>query len=301
MKRITPYFSRLIFLLMLSCQAVNLVLAQEKSRLPDGTNLPRADYLNVRSSIPEKKASPLNTEYLALPCYSDGDQIIRQTAYTISYSGQHRQPFWVAYELTETMTRGIVKRSDKFIPDPQVGEYPSTNEDYRKSGYDRGHLVPAGDMGYSETTMRESFYLSNMSPQVPAFNRGIWKKLETLVRSWVSEDSVLFISAGGILDDPAGAIGINRVTVPKRYFKVVLTIKDQEPRGIGFIMPNEGSSMPLQTFAISIDSAEKVTGFDFFCRLPDRMETEAEAKLDTSYWFYRKSAEGNQPEEGDQD
>ncbi len=291
----------MILLLMLICRAGNFLVAQEKSRLPDGTTLPRADYLNVRSSIPEIEARPLNTQYLALPCYSDDDQIIRHTAYTISYSGQHRQPYWVAYELTETMTRGIVKRSDKFVPDPQVDEYSSTNEDYRKSGYDRGHLVPAGDMGYSETTMRESFFLSNMSPQAPAFNRGIWKKLETLVRSWVSEDSVLFISAGGILDDPAGAIGINRVTVPKRYFKVVLTIKDQEPRGIGFIMPNSGSSVPLQTFAISIDSVEKVTGFDFFCRLPDRMETEAEAKLDTNYWFFGKFSKENLPDMGDED
>lgn len=300
MTKTALYFIRLVLLLMLSCQTSYLIVAQETSRLPDGKTLPRADYLHVRSSIPEKKTSPLNTQYLALPCYSDDDQIIRHTAYTISYSGQHRQPYWVAYELTEAMTRSIVKRSDKFIPDPQVDEYPSTNEDYRKSGYDRGHLVPAGDMGYSETTMRESFFLSNMSPQVPAFNRGIWKKLETLVRSWVSEDSVLFISAGGMLDQSAGTIGKNRVTVPERYFKVVLTIKDQKPKGIGFILPNAGSSALLQTFAVTIDSVEKVTGFDFFCRLPDRMETEAEAKLDTNYWFFRKFSEGNLPE-GEQD
>lgn len=300
MTKTALYFIRLVLLLMLSCQTSYLIVAQETSRLPDGTTLPRADYLNVRSSKPENKASSLNIQYLALPCYSDDDQIIRHTAYTISYSGQHRQPYWVAYELTEAMTRSIVKRSDKFVPDPQVGEYSSTNEDYKKSGYDRGHLVPAGDMGYSETTMRESFYLSNMSPQAPAFNRGIWKKLETLVRSWVSEDSVLFISAGGMLDQPAGMIGKNRVTVPERYFKVVLTIKDQEPKGIGFIMPNAGSAASLQTFAISIDSVEKVTGIDFFCRLPDRVETEAEAKLDTNYWFFRKFSEGNLPE-GEQD
>ena len=114
-----------------------------------------------------------------LPKTLSGEQIIYHTGYTLSYNEKHEQANWVAYELTAQELAGTVKRKDSFKSDPMVKSESASLADYRKSGYDRGHLIPAADMKWSTTAMSESFYMSNMSPQSPSFNRGIWKKLES--------------------------------------------------------------------------------------------------------------------------
>ena len=104
---------------------------------------------------------------------------------------EHEQPAWVIYRLTkqQALTKAA-KRDDNFKEDPSVPTGSATLADYRRSGYDRGHLAPAADMAYSRQTMEDSFFMSNMSPQRPAFNRGIWKDLEAQVRDFA-------ISEGG--------------------------------------------------------------------------------------------------------
>jgi len=156
--------------------------------------------------------------------------------------------------------------------------------DYKGSGYDRGHLAPAADMKYNSVAMSESFYMSNMSPQNPSFNRGIWKRLESLVRGW-GEKFDIFVSTAGVLSsDNLGAIGGNRVTIPSKYYKVIYA--PDKNIMIGFLLTNKKQSGDLSSYAVSIDKIESLTGIDFFSELPDNIEEELESKVVLKNWDF---------------
>jgi len=119
-----------------------------------------------------------------LPTSTTG-QIINHEFYSLSYDEEHEQAEWVAYELTkESLIVPNVKRTGNFRPDPKVRKASASDRDYRGSGYDRGHMAPAGDMAFSKEAMSQTFYMSNMSPQIRNFNGGIWRELEENVRNW---------------------------------------------------------------------------------------------------------------------
>lgn len=131
--------------------------------------------------------------YLEIPTVKTTDEIVKHLSYTLSYNEKHEQASWVAYELTEAKTHKVVNRTNDFRPDNAVRTSSATNVDYQGSGFDRGHLAPAADMSWSEKAMEESFYYNNMSPQVPGFNRGIWKKLEEQVRQWAIDNKDIYM------------------------------------------------------------------------------------------------------------
>ncbi|HEX2963753.1 MAG TPA: DNA/RNA non-specific endonuclease [Ignavibacteriales bacterium] len=218
--------------------------------------------------------------------YSRGTEIIQHTAFTLSYIEKYEQPEWVAYKLTRDMLSGPAKRTNKFIPDTLVTTGSATAKDYEKSGYDKGHLCPAADMKSSPVLMKECFYMSNMSPQDPAFNRGVWSKLEELVRTWAMQDSLLYIATGPVFRDSMKFIGKkNRVAVPWGFYKVILEYrKGYRPKAIGFILPNLGTGDSLIHFTASVDSVEKLTGIDFFPGLPDIIERRIERSFDLAEW-----------------
>ena len=224
--------------------------------------------------------------HLEFPKVKPNDQIIYHTAYTLSYNTTYHVANWVAYELTAEETVPMVKRNDHFIPDPLLQSGPVSNADYKGSGYDKGHLAPSADMCFSFQAMAESFYLSNMSPQEPGFNRGIWSKLEGQVRQWAKDDKAVFVVTGTVLTSGLPTIGANRITVPGYFYKVILDYTGPEIKGIGFILPNEGSQQPLQHFAVTIDSVEKFTGSDFFYQLPEDQERIIESTVDVSKWSW---------------
>ncbi|MFM8348969.1 MAG: DNA/RNA non-specific endonuclease [Bacteroidota bacterium] len=224
-----------------------------------------------------------------LPFVRPGDQVIRHLAYTLSYSEAHEQARWVAYELTAAETRGPEERASGFYEDPAVRTGSATNADYAGSGYDRGHLAPAGDMTWSETAMRESFYYSNMSPQVPAFNRGIWKKLETLVRAWAQEYDGVYVVTGPVLGPGLHSIGPENVSVPEWYYKVILDGRGTGWKAIGFLMANAASSAPLTSFAVPVDEVELRTGIDFFPALADDAEALVEGVVQLSDWDWKST------------
>ena len=155
-----------------------------------------------------------------LPKFEETALIIENTAYTINYIEEHEQPSWVYYNLIGTNMSGSAKRKNNFRPDSRIITGSATLNDYKGSGYDRGHLAPAAIFKWSDKTMSESFYMSNMSPQVPGFNRGIWKKLESLIRKWAISYNELFVITGPILEPNLPTIGENKVSVPKYYYKV---------------------------------------------------------------------------------
>jgi endonuclease G, mitochondrial len=225
----------------------------------------------------------IDPESLAIPDCPECDQTISHYAYTVGYEKDAKQPRWVGYVLTSGETNSVFERTNNFGPDPKLNHPSATVNDYKGSGYDRGHLAPAADMGWSSTTMRESFYFSNMSPQEPGFNRGIWLKLEKQVRGWAVENGAVVVVTGCIFDNPKGYIG-RGLPVPSKYYKVLLDYSEPEIKAIGFILPNQKSAADLSTFAYSVDYVESVTGIDFFTQLPDDIETMLEGGFDISQW-----------------
>ncbi|MCK5824855.1 MAG: DNA/RNA non-specific endonuclease [Ichthyobacteriaceae bacterium] len=219
---------------------------------------------------------------------TNNGKIIKHQYYTLSYNEKHEQAEWVAYKLTSKSITGGIKRKDDFRPDPLVSTSSASLNDYRKSGYDRGHLAPAGSMKANKLAMSESFFMSNMSPQKPSFNRGIWKRLETKVRYWVATNDSVFVVTGPILDNPLGYIGRNKVSIPRAYYKTILGYKNGEAKGLAFIMPNEKSGKSLYSFKTSIDEVEKITGIDFYYNLDDATENRVEANNDVKKWFLKK-------------
>ena len=140
----------------------------------------------------------LFSQNIGIPYFIEDKQVIEHEYYVLSYSEKHEQAYWVSYLLDSSRLNGGIDRTNDFRIDPFIKTGSATLSDYKGSGYDRGHLVPAADMNFALDAMSETFYMSNMSPQVPSFNRGIWKKLESLVREWANYEGVLYIVTGPI-------------------------------------------------------------------------------------------------------
>ncbi|MFC2107445.1 DNA/RNA non-specific endonuclease [Bacteroidota bacterium] len=219
--------------------------------------------------------------------FPDGDTclVIEHRYYFLLYNETHEQAEWIAYVLKDEYLERNVKRKNDFRVDPLVLSGSASLKDYKWSGYDRGHLIPAADMAFDKVAMSESFCMSNMSPQVPGFNQGIWKRLENQVRKWAVEYDELFIVTGGVLTDIIDTIGPNGVGVPGSYYKIILDI-EPEYRVIAFLMPNEKSAEPLSSFVVSVDSVEVVTGIDFFSSLADSIENALENRIVAYPWLH---------------
>lgn len=235
---------------------------------------------------------------LELPMLREGDVLVLHKGFALVYNEEHEQADWVAYELTRDEVFGIYDRADDFRADPSIATGSAALADYRNSGYDRGHLIPAADLKWSTEALSDSFYLSNMSPQQPEFNRGIWSKLEAVVRQFAATEGSVYVVTGPVLNDgPYAVIGENDVSVPKYYYKVVLDYREPELKAIGFLLPNAGSNQPLLSFATSVDAVEHTTGLDFFPQLPDDMERQLEARFDTEDWVMKEFQASNEERE----
>ncbi|MEZ4967849.1 MAG: DNA/RNA non-specific endonuclease [Saprospiraceae bacterium] len=234
---------------------------------PDGRDTP------MSSQVPEE----------ILPASTTGE-IVRHRYYVLSYDEDYEQAEWVAYEITrERLNENWAERPNTFRPDPDVRTESATPRDYSGSGYDKGHLCPAADMAFDEKAIDETFYMSNMSPQLRAFNGGIWRELEECTRDWARKYKRLYVATGPVLDGQSlGQIGFSKVTVPAAYYKV-LYAPDQH-KAIGFLMPNQMSAQSIMEYARSIDQVEEATGLDFFPRLLNGLNEELEASLDRDAW-----------------
>ncbi|MFM6964899.1 MAG: DNA/RNA non-specific endonuclease [Sphingomonadales bacterium] len=226
----------------------------------------------IRSEPKLKRELPL-----ACPRPLTGEEIVPHIAYSLSYNEQHKQANWVAYMLIKTNLGNGVERSNRFTDDPLVAASCATNADYAKSGYDRGHLAPAADMSWSIQVMKESFYYSNVSPQLPGFNRGIWKILEEKVRQWAAVYDTVYVVTGPILEQGLPTIGPQKVSVPKAYFKALIAPRQQ--KGIAFLLPNSKSDASVFNYSITIDALEGILKRDLFFQLPDDTEEKIEGYL----------------------
>lgn len=257
----------ILLAILLVLWILTLVLAPSEAELPQATG----------SAIPG----------LELPYFEKTELVVSHPGYTLSYDEEHEQARWVAYHLTREELYGSFERKDDFRSDPSIITGSATLDDYRSSGYDRGHLIPAADLSFSEEAMSGSFYMSNMSPQEGQFNRGIWSKLEATVRNFADTEGAVYVVTGPVLTDgPYKTIGKNKVSVPNQYYKVILDYEEPELKAIGFVLPNEGSSKSLEKFATTVDEVEELTGLDFFHRLDDDEEALLEGSYDSSLWDF---------------
>jgi endonuclease G len=245
-------------------------------------------YLKRNGNLPVITPSKLaaDTELRTYLPSSRG-QIVHHTYYSLSYIERNEQPEWTAYIMDRKMLNvPNLERYKHFAPDYQVSTRSAFHRDYNNSGFTRGHLVPAGDMAFDTIAMRESFYMSNMSPQLRAFNNGIWKELEENIRDWTYKAEQLYIITGPIFNGVRKTIGReNKIAVPNAFFKVLMDYKNPEHKAIAFIIPHEMSDRRLEEFMVTIDQVEILTGIDFFNDLiNDAEEEKLESQIDKTKW-----------------
>lgn len=222
---------------------------------------------------------------LAVTPDSVPSMILERAGYVTSYNKKTKLPNWVAWHLTAENTKGSHSRKgidfmeDEDVPTPRADDW-----DYYNSGYDRGHMCPAGDNKWDSEAMRQSFLFTNICPQAPGLNRGDWNEMENACRSWARENGDIYIVCGPILyKGRHKTIGKHKVVVPEAFFKVVLCMRGT-PKAIGFIYKNEDGNRPKGDYVNSVDEVERITGFDFFQSLPDDVEQAVEATADLDEW-----------------
>ncbi|OUT71431.1 MAG: hypothetical protein CBB76_04140 [Crocinitomicaceae bacterium TMED16] len=236
---------------------------------------------------------------IGVPSSDNIEEVINHLAFSLSYNEEHEQANWVMHVILPAISDGNATRSNDFREDPLVTTGTSLEQDYflkeKKPdgkykydgfGYDRGHLAPSADFRWSEQALSESYFYSNMSPQIGDFNRYKWAELENWMREYVTKNNTsLVILTAPILSDDLDKIerGINKVSIPKYFVKAALDIENN--RGIGFILPHEKIERPLEYFAVSIDSVESTMGYDLFSNLTDSLENKIEAETPYLEWL----------------
>lgn len=263
---------------------------------------PQAGFTPEQIAMIEDNCGPFGTPK-ADPQWDFGptEMVIRE-GYVLQHLALDKIPLWVCEHATpeEVRTDPGVKRRDKFAPDPQLQGKPRAElADYKRSGFDRGHQAPAGDQNSSQQLKDDTFFLSNMVPQVPANNQQIWADLEHRVRGWVESGLVssAFIVTGSFFydpreEDPATAdglieyrqIGPGDVSVPTHLYKIVFAQgPDEQWKAVAFVAENRAYKKPFDFAALiePIDWLEERTGLDFLPGLDPIQEQQLEAQPGT--------------------
>jgi endonuclease G len=217
-------------------------------------------------------------------CIPNSDRIIIHEYYTLCYNKEYRIPNWVCYKLTSAMSKtDICERKNDFRKD-SLEPLSDVVKDYIKSGYDKGHMCPSEDMRFSVKAESQTFYMTNMCPQLGHFNRGIYKVLEEWSRIKAEKNDSLYITSGSIMSTNPMTIGHNKVGVPEYFYKILVDNAGPEIKGIGFILKQNNATGDLDTFVVTIDYLEHITGIDFHPALPDNIENEIESNSDFDKW-----------------
>jgi len=242
----------------------------------------------------KKIKEDLNAVGLPITPVQVKNEVVEHSAMILGYNEQHEQANWVAHIVVPAVHKGNLSRTNDFREDPSISTGSAVKDDYWYSGYDRGHLAPSADFRWSATAISESYFYSNMAPQLPELNREIWAGLESFIRKhvWVSEEQ-LYVVTGAVFEDGMETItqGPNVVSIPKHFYKVILDLSGEEQKAIAFVMPNALCKQPMVTYATTIDEVEKMTGLDFFAKLDDNLENKLESSFDYGKWEALKEGE----------
>lgn len=229
-------------------------------------------------------------ERLGLPKLEQGDEVITHAGHMLVYSEKHEQPKWTAHIATPDLITGNLARIDSFLPDPMVKTGTAVTADYWNSGYDRGHLVPSADMRWNYDALKATYYYSNISPQVPELNRETWADLEDWGRRYVNfSKRRVFVVTGPVLREGLPTMQKadrkNEVSIPEMFWKVIAYLDGDQPKAIAFVMRNMKLDGPPISFAVPVDSVEKLTGYDFLSSLDDAVEARIEAARELKDWY----------------
>ena len=288
-----------------------VVTDQTEERPNDNVNA-NTGYDNV--SVTGYEIPHLNNQNVYADHYvtMDGVQILN---YALEWDNTKRHANWVAFTFDTTTSADNVKRTDAWSADPKLPTEMQVQEsDHKNDGFDRGHLCASEDRVYLKEANKQTFYYSNISPQLNDFNGGFWRKLETRVQTWgrSTADGVydkVYVTKGGTLNKllknfkgttvdggtpttDANGFTIHGLACPEYYFMAVLSQKDDVFHAIAFLVPHkEGmtenpSSDELKEYVVSVDKLEEETGIDFFCNLPDVLENEVEAACNLNDWAW---------------
>jgi endonuclease G len=220
-----------------------------------------------------------------LPSEMSREQIIHHKAFSLSYNSSYVQPSWVSYKVTKAQVNREAKVKMKFIADPMINTRSASKKDYKEGGYIMAQFVNHLDIQQVPDAVPESFYMTNITPMKLAFYNHLWIKTEDIIRLWSADTDGLYVVCGPVLSDaPFTTIGSNKVSVPKRLYKVVYDAKNK--KAIGFLFKNGKSSGTLKSYAMSVDDIEAEAGIDLFPSLDDELEDEIEAGYDPADWDF---------------
>jgi len=288
-----------------------VVTDQTEERPNDNVNA-NTGYDNV--SVTGYEIPHLNDQNVYADHYvtMDGVQILN---YALEWDNTKRHANWVAFTFDTTTSADVVKRTDLWAKDPKLpAEMQTGDSDHTNDGFDRGHLCASEDRVYLKEANEQTFYYSNISPQLNDFNGGFWGKLEARVQTWGRSTTTgtydkVYVTKGGTLNKllknfkgttvnggtpttDANGFTIHGLACPEYYFMAVLSQKDDVFHAIAFLVPHkEGmtknpSSDELKEYVVSVDKLEEETGIDFFCNLPDVLENEVEAACNLNDWAW---------------
>lgn len=250
---------------------------------------------------PVPDVNPVKTAWLELPAMDNEDLTYvthnfkmngnTYRNYTLGWSQDHYVALWVAYPLCSMYTNKIVNRTDAWAYDPVLGKaYSSAPFGGYGGSYARGHQLPSADRLCSYDANAQTFYGSNMTPQLNAHNEGIWQELETKVRTIANKSDTTYVVTGCIVagsktttTDSDG----NRMTVPAAYFKALLRYSSASTLGqwnaAAFYLEHRSYSESIgKQHSMSIDELEKITGMDFFVNLPAKVGADQAAKIEAA-------------------
>ena len=242
--------------------------------------------INKTKDYPEVTTTKVpSTEFsdAYLPKSNTGN-IVSHTFYTLSYNEAYEQAAWVAYELQKNQLSQNDFKRPYFVQDKLVKTKSADWRNYKNSGYDRGHLCPAGDRRFAYDAYYETFLTSNIAPQNHDFNAGIWNKLEQKVRYWANKYDGVYVITGGVLKKGLKTIGDEHVAVPEYFYKIIVDASKGKHKAIAFLIPNKPTNQSFYEYVVSIDKIEEETGIDFFYKLPDTIENPLESQVNLKAW-----------------
>lgn len=233
--------------------------------------------------------------WAGLPAASDSwnprtwTRVLRNDGFLVGYSDLRGNPLWVSYQLTAANPQPHHARPANFRGDWRA-LLPVSPDDYSHSGYDRGHLAPshAIDLVYGREAQRETFLMTNITPQRPHLNRKLWQRLEEVeLDHFLARFGELRVLTGPVFDNHIQRLKTAwRVETPDAFFKIYLVPRaDQLPLMLAFVMPQDvKGNEPLDNYLASVDRVEELTGFDFFPNMEDAPERQAESRADGETW-----------------
>lgn len=242
-----------------------------------------------RIEIPKLKGGNSNL-FITHTTQYNGKEVI---TYSFEYDCTQKSSRWVAFTFNTSTPDNNVGRAGDFSDDPSIpSQYRTHDGDYTGSGYSRGHLAASSDRQYSVAANKQTFYMSNMNPQIQnGFNGGIWASLEGKVQSWgkiTNDQDTLYVAKGGTIDNNNIIKYLktnNTIPVPKYFYMAILSLKNGQYKAIGFWFEHKSySNNNYASYALSIDELEEKTGIDFFHNLPDKIENEVERSYNKSDW-----------------